>query len=447
MLAPADVRLELEHIQSGALHERPSPYVGRYLLLRIDDRAAGRELVRRLHPVVDAAADPSPARDAWVERRAHLPRAGGARRAAGSLDSFAPEFRQGMAARAAELGDTGESSPEHWEAPLGTPDVHVVIASLVARRRTARGRRRARAAGTSRAPGVEVIWRQDCYQLPTGRTSFGFKDGIGQPAIEGSGIAGIEPARAAAQGGRVRPRLPRRDGRAAADADAGRARPQRHVRRLPQAAHRVAAFRQYLRERPRAARRRRCSARRWWGAGGAARRSRCPPSEDDPELGADPQRNNDFLYGDDLAGFKCPAGAHARRANPRDALDARGQRRRPPAPDDPARHELRADAARGRARGRRRGPRDHVRLRRRAPRSASSSSSRRSGSNDGIFIGAPEREGPARRARTTARHVHDPAAADPPAAAGPAAVRRHARRRVLLRPGLRALRWLAELDT
>ena len=36
-------------------------------------------------------------------------------------------------------------------------------------------------------PGVEVIWRQDCYQLPTGRTSFGFKDGIGQPAVEGSG--------------------------------------------------------------------------------------------------------------------------------------------------------------------------------------------------------------------------------------------------------------------
>jgi deferrochelatase/peroxidase EfeB len=36
-------------------------------------------------------------------------------------------------------------------------------------------------------PGVEVVWRQDCYQLPTGRTSFGFKDGIGQPAVEGAG--------------------------------------------------------------------------------------------------------------------------------------------------------------------------------------------------------------------------------------------------------------------
>ena len=41
--------------------------------------------------------------------------------------------------------------------------------------------------------GVEVIWRQDCYQLATGRTSFGFKDGIGQPAIEGSGVDGTNP--------------------------------------------------------------------------------------------------------------------------------------------------------------------------------------------------------------------------------------------------------------
>ena len=42
-------------------------------------------------------------------------------------------------------------------------------------------------------PGVEVIWRQDCYQLPTGRTSFGFKDGIGQPAVEGSGMPPTNP--------------------------------------------------------------------------------------------------------------------------------------------------------------------------------------------------------------------------------------------------------------
>src|SRR5438874_9680359 len=58
--------LELKHIQSGALHERPSPYVGRYLLLRIDERAAGRALVRRLYPVVDARRDTRAAREAWA---------------------------------------------------------------------------------------------------------------------------------------------------------------------------------------------------------------------------------------------------------------------------------------------------------------------------------------------------------------------------------------------
>ena len=61
MTAGETVSLELDDIQSGALHERPSPYVGTYLLLRIDDRAAGRELVRRLHPVVDSGR-PSPIR-------------------------------------------------------------------------------------------------------------------------------------------------------------------------------------------------------------------------------------------------------------------------------------------------------------------------------------------------------------------------------------------------
>ena len=53
--ATTGVPLELDDIQAGALYERPSPYVGTYLLLRIDDRADGRELVRRLHRIVNPA--------------------------------------------------------------------------------------------------------------------------------------------------------------------------------------------------------------------------------------------------------------------------------------------------------------------------------------------------------------------------------------------------------
>src|SRR3954465_6885669 len=195
MTATEGISLELDDIQSGALHERPSPYVGTYLPLRIDDRAAGRELVRRLHGLVDSGRPSAePDRDAWITAAFTY----GGLEALGvprtSLDSFAPEFRQGMAARAATIGDVGESSPEHWEKPLGTPDVHVALAALspdAARLEAVLDRARR---AYRELPGVAAIWRQDCYQLPTGRTSFGFKDGIGQPAVEGSGIAPTNPS-------------------------------------------------------------------------------------------------------------------------------------------------------------------------------------------------------------------------------------------------------------
>ena len=124
--------LELDDIQAGALFERPSPYVGRYLMLRIADRADGRELVRQAASDRHRLADVRQRTDdttLTVAFSYHGLEALGVPQA--SLDSFAPEFREGMAARAALLGDVGESSPEHWEPPLGSADVHVAIAALV----------------------------------------------------------------------------------------------------------------------------------------------------------------------------------------------------------------------------------------------------------------------------------------------------------------------------
>ncbi|XXY45756.1 hypothetical protein WME91_37720 [Sorangium sp. So ce269] len=123
--------LELDDIQSGILRPRPTPYAATYLLVRIDDPIDGRRLMQRASELVASAASAtSPDEDAWVNvgltfqglRALGVPQA--------SLDSFPPEFQQGMAARAAVLGDTGESAPAHWEAPLGTPDVHVVFAAI-----------------------------------------------------------------------------------------------------------------------------------------------------------------------------------------------------------------------------------------------------------------------------------------------------------------------------
>ena len=87
--------LELGDIQRGVLHQRPSPYVGTYLLLRIDSREAGRKLVARLCPLIESAqsaSDPAQRRVdlGWV----HLPGIEGAGRTPG----LARQLRAGVPA-------------------------------------------------------------------------------------------------------------------------------------------------------------------------------------------------------------------------------------------------------------------------------------------------------------------------------------------------------------
>src|SRR5207244_3704006 len=44
-----------------------------------------------------------------------------------TLGGFPEDFREGMAARAALLGDTAESAPERWEAGFVDPGVHMLL--------------------------------------------------------------------------------------------------------------------------------------------------------------------------------------------------------------------------------------------------------------------------------------------------------------------------------
>src|SRR5262249_22670430 len=44
-----------------------------------------------------------------------------------SLATFPEEFRQGMAARAEMLGDTGANHPDHWVGGLASPDLHAIV--------------------------------------------------------------------------------------------------------------------------------------------------------------------------------------------------------------------------------------------------------------------------------------------------------------------------------
>jgi Dyp-type peroxidase family len=312
--------LELDDIQSGVLRPRPTPYAATYIAFRIDEQAAGRELLRRLASVVASVGHPtSPAGDTWVSVALTYPGLVALGVPPSSLDSFAWEFRQGMAARAEALGDTDDSSPEHWDPPLGTGNIHVVITAIapnsdLLEEAVARARKT-----YATLSGIEAIWRQNCHALSTEREPFGFRDGISHPAIEGSGIPGTNSHEPPLKAGELvlgypdeldpRPTLPQ-------PAILGRNGTYVVFRKLHQ---RVAAFRQYLRAQAKDPAHEELIAAKMmgrWRSG--APLARCP-MHDDPELGADRSRSNDFQYGDDTTGYNTPPGSHIRRCNPRDA--------------------------------------------------------------------------------------------------------------------------------
>ena len=313
-------KLELDDIQSGVLRPRPAPYVATYIALRIDERKAGRELMRRVARVVTSAANPtSPLADTWVSvaltyegfKALGVPQE--------ALDSFSWEFRQGMAARAQDLGDTGESAPENWERPLGTGDVHVIIVAVSPDEGRLEAVLEPARQAYRKMSGVEAIWRQNCRALPTETEPFGFRDGISHPAIEGSGIPGSNPKEQPLKAGEfvlgytdemngVQKTVPEVLGRNGTYVV---------FRKLHQ---RVAEFRRYLKASANGPEDEELLAAKMMGRWRSGAPLALCPFHDDPALGADPHRNNDFLFQeDDAAGFKTPGGSHIRRTNPRDA--------------------------------------------------------------------------------------------------------------------------------
>jgi Dyp-type peroxidase family len=313
--------LQLDEIQGCVLRTRPSPYVGTYILLRIDDSAPGRQLMGRLAELVDSAAN------WWQPTLPALLNVGltyQGLEALGvppsSLNSFPDQFRQGMAARAERLGDTGESAPEHWEPPFGTGQVHVVLSLVAADQESlAVVLERARQA-RAQLFGLQVVYRQDFYQLASGRTSFGYKDGIGNPAIEGSGAVVLPGQGPALKAGEFVLGYPDQTGNLppALQPDLlGRNGTFVAWRKLHT---RVAAFRQYLHDNASGPDDEALLAAKIVGRWPSGAPLILAPEHDDPALGADEQRNNDFLYHQaDPHGLICPHGAHARRANPRDS--------------------------------------------------------------------------------------------------------------------------------
>ena len=255
--------------------------------------------------------------------------------AAETIASFSHEFRQGMAARAEQLGDTGPSAPARWERGLGTGDAHVLLtinAQTTADQRHALGRMEA---AMQAAGGVRIVFQQDAELLQGAREHFGFADGFAQPAIEGATEEKAAGGGVLERDGRWRPLAPgefilgypdedtnvdrRRRLPPAPDGVLGRNATYMVWRKLHQD---VALFRRTIEA---AAKRYPYGDATKLAAKVVGRWQDGTPLETNPH-GPDPQFDpaapgaNEFRYSSDPAGRRCPLGAHIRRSNPRDAL-------------------------------------------------------------------------------------------------------------------------------
>src|ERR1700719_2686398 len=150
--------LDLADIQATVLRNRPMPYCGAYVFMRIDDPGHARTLLDRLIPKITTSADwQKPVDHAWINivfTHAGLARLGLPQEI---LDGFPLEFRVPMAMRKEYLGDTGESDPAHWDYPFGSTELHAALMVMARDRESLEGKLAIGRAAQAGLAGVKVI--------------------------------------------------------------------------------------------------------------------------------------------------------------------------------------------------------------------------------------------------------------------------------------------------
>jgi deferrochelatase/peroxidase EfeB len=168
------------------------------------------------------------------------------------------------------------------------------------------------------APGLTLLETQDFGAQPGDLNPLGYRDSIGQPAIEGSGVEPLpgqgRPIKAGelilgypGEGGAPLP-MPGPDALGRNGTFVG---PRKYQSR-------VGAFNRFLRANAETDEERELLAAKLFGRWRSGAPLTLAPTQDDPALGADPSRNNDFTYAGDPDSRQVPLGSHMRRMNPRD---------------------------------------------------------------------------------------------------------------------------------
>ncbi len=323
--------LELDDIQHILLTRTPA-LTGRYVFLKFGSVEAGRAWLREILATVRSAAEVGvdESNRSWVT----VALTWNGMRALGldeeTLATFPGEFRQGMAARAEILGDTGHAAPENWVDGTNRDDLHA-IAILFARDAAERNRCDLEHDGLlTRCPGVAVISSLELEATPPfdhAHDHFGYRDRLSQPVIEGTEDIPYKGCGGPLKAGEFILGYPDESGQPYPMPDERIARNGSYFayRRLEE---HVGKFRDFLAAHGETPEEQELVAAKLMGRWRSGAPLTLCPEEDDPELGKDLHRNNDFDYKEkDPHGYAVPLGSHIRRMNPRDTGHNMNRRR------------------------------------------------------------------------------------------------------------------------
>ena len=163
-----------------------------------------------------------------------------------------------------------------------------------------------------------MLRTQDFGAQPGALNPLGYKDNIGQPAIEGSGVDPLPGQGRPIKAGEFILGYPGEAGSPLVMLQPDVLSRNGTFLGLRKYQTRVGAFNRFLRDNAQTEEERELLAAKLVGRWRSGAPLTLAPVKDDFALGQDSQRNNDFNYANDPEGKQAPLGCHMRRMNPRD---------------------------------------------------------------------------------------------------------------------------------
>lgn len=356
-----ELKDNLDDIQGNVIRSY-RPHSANYRFYHIHDTTKGREWLSAILDDIKVTHSERWAKEEIRDFTINVAFSHGGLRALGLpetvLKSFPVEFQEGMQKRAVEiLGDepmkADKSIPKNWEQGFKPKDpskeIHALVILTTKSDHCDEGLSRLKKIDKCFHHHVKLLnIKLNGKSLGAGREHFGYIDGISQPYIEGTETlyGDLKKSKKPPFSGQGTPTkdgqwLPLKPGEfllGYEDEFGEVAQYPTHydlrkngtylvVRKLYQ---NVPTFQKYLKETSKKLwKKRRSRNLRYYIDLLAAKlmgrwQSGCPlelsPKKDNQRIADDLQRNNDFVYQEDLDGEKCPLGSHIRRTNPRDDL-------------------------------------------------------------------------------------------------------------------------------